>query len=60
MKKIEITIEAFTALEKDAQIDYLNKIRIELGNENVVFKFGDNIIRDREELQTWQIKNEIL
>lgn len=60
MKKIEITVEAFTALEKDAQIDYLDKIRIELGNENVVFKIGGNIIRDREELQTWQIKNGIL
>lgn len=60
MKKIEITVEAFNALEKDAQIDYLDKIRIELGDENVVFKIGDIIIRDREELQAWQIKNSIL
>ena len=56
MGKIEITQEAFDAYEKDAQINYLDKIRIQLGDENIVFKIGDDIIRDREELQDWQIE----
>jgi len=60
MKKTEITLDAFNLLEKDAQIDYLDKIRIELGEENVVFKIGGIIIHDREELQAWQIENGIL
>jgi len=30
MEKIEITQEAFDAFEKDAQIDYLDKIRMHL------------------------------
>lgn len=60
MKKIETTVEDFNELERDVQIAYLDKIRIELGDENVVFKIGDIIIRDREELQAWQIENGIL
>ncbi len=60
MKKIETTVESFNELVRDFQIFYRDKILIELGDENVVFKIGDNTIRDREELQAWQIENDIL
>ncbi|WP_016777201.1 hypothetical protein [Anaerophaga thermohalophila] len=57
MENFEFTKEKIAALDNTKRRELFEDWRQRLGNEDVEVKIGNVIIRNREDLQAWQIEN---